>query len=149
MLWTIGSFLIFAAIGHVMGAVILYASHRWIFHGKLGKLPLLREFKRLHLRHHRYSYSEHKNEFLVVPLWAKTIILSLIALVALIQPGLSLGLFTFALLYSHRHYAIHNEDNYSHFHFHHHYHHKKPNVNYSGVYPILDNVFGTHESPPQ
>ena len=147
MIWSVVSFLFLALLGHVIGALFLYLGHRFVFHGSLGKLPILRHFKKLHLRHHRFSYSENRNEFLVIPIWGKTLILTSIGLVALVSPAVAFGLFTFALLYSHRHYAIHNEDNYSHFHFHHHHHHRKPKVNYSGVYPVIDRLFMTYEKP--
>jgi len=140
-------FLLLVVSGHVLGALILYLAHRFVFHGNLGKLPVLSHFKKLHLKHHRFSYSDNRNEFLIIPIWGKATILFSIGLVGLFSPGLALGLFTFTLLYSHRHYAIHNEDNSSHFHFHHHHHHRKPKVNFSGVYPVIDRLFGTYETP--
>jgi sterol desaturase/sphingolipid hydroxylase (fatty acid hydroxylase superfamily) len=137
-------FLFVAFIGHWFGAVVLYLSHRFIFHGKLGKLPVLKDFRRLHAKHHRHL---GENEHLFVPFWAKCAILSVIVAVAFVSPAFSAGLLSFSLLYSFRHFAIHNHDTTSRFHHHHHYHHVKANKNYSGVYPFLDKLFGTYEKP--
>tara|TARA_Y100000593_G_scaffold11444_2_gene20569 strand:- start:516 stop:944 length:429 start_codon:yes stop_codon:yes gene_type:complete len=136
--------LFFLALGHVSGAFILYLNHRFVFHGRLGKIFFLKPGRLLHARHHAHAYDRRRNNYIKAPLWGALAISSLILLSGLaIHWFFALGLLTFSMLYSRRHEAIHNRDNYSEFYHHHKIHHENPKVNFSGIYPTIDKIFGT------
>ena len=140
-------FFIVATAGHFVAALVLYLNHRFIFHGKLGSLPFLRNMRRLHTLHHRHTFDDEVNQFLKTPLWGK-LSLSLVFILSgfIISPAFGIGLFTFALAYAYRHRAAHNGD-VSRFALHHMGHHLKATVNFSGVYPLFDQIFFTYEDP--
>jgi sterol desaturase/sphingolipid hydroxylase (fatty acid hydroxylase superfamily) len=139
-------FLATAAIGHFVGALVLYLNHRFVFHGRLGKLPALKKMRRLHTLHHRHAFDDLANDYLVTPLWGQLSLSALFILSGIIvSPAFALGLFTFALVYAYRHRITHNGDQ-SRFALHHMHHHRKIDVNFAGVYPIFDRAFFTYES---
>ena len=111
--------LLFLLLGHVSGALILYLNHRFVFHGRLGKISFLRPGRLLHARHHAHAYDRRRNNYIKAPAWGLLAINSLILLSGLIIDWwFAIGLITFAVLYSRRHRAIHNEDVNSKFYFH-------------------------------
>ena len=93
------SFLLFILAGHFFGAYMFYFFHRYIFHGSLGKYPVLRKW-------------------------------------------------SFFALYTYRHMAAHkNADTRSGRH-HRDHHRGLPSANFSGAYPFIDKLFGTHSMVP-
>jgi len=135
------------ALGHILSALIIYLNHRFVFHGKLGKLPILKKTRHLHALHHAHAYDKERNNYFE-PLWVKMSFYGLLLLIgSFINWSFSLGLLSFGLLYAYRHKSIHNEDIGSYFSVHHRYHHTvNTKCNYSGVYPIIDHIFGTAAS---
>ena len=130
--------------GHMSGALALYLNHRFVFHGQLGKIKILRGFSRLHELHHKHAYSSDRNDYLKTPDWGKYSLSTLMFMAGVvINWWFAVGLFTFAILYSVRHFAIHNHDNFSNFFYHHEIHHQNIRYNFSGMYPFIDRVFGT------
>lgn len=138
--------LVLFLFGHIFSATAVYLNHRFVFHGRLGKLPLLKNLKSLHIKHHKHAYDEQRNQHFE-PLWITLSLFTLIIMIGIIfSYPFSLGMFSFALVYAYRHKRIHNEDKTSHFSLHHRHHHtKNPRKNFSGVYPVIDKVFGTYE----
>ena len=122
----------------------MYLNHRFVFHGKLGRLPLLKKTRKLHIKHHLHAYDYERN-YHFEPLWFKILFYCFFtALGFFVNWPFALGLLSFALVYSYRHRSIHNNDKTSHFSTHHYYHHKLDSrKNFSGVYPVMDYIFGT------
>jgi len=133
-------------IGHILAALIVYFNHRYVFHGRLGKLPVLRQIKLIHARHHAYAYTDDGNDYIITPLWAKTLIVSVVLAAGYVVGWeFAAGLGSFSVAYAYRHWRIHNQDQTSRFSLHHRIHHEvSPRKNFSGVYPIIDKVFGTN-----
>ena len=131
-------------LGHILSAFIVYLNHRFVFHGRLGRLPGFRATRRLHALHHTHAYDEERNNYFE-PLWVKVIFYGFLLLIgSLVNWSFSLGLLSFGLLYSYRHKSIHNGDTSSYFSVHHRHHHTvDTKCNYSGVYPVIDYIFGT------
>lgn len=132
-------------LGHLCGALGFYLNHRFIMHGKLGRLPLLKNVKRLHALHHAHPYDHLRNDHLIIPVWGKILMMGLIALLSVFSFPFAMGGLSFFIYYGYRHYNIHNHDHESHFYLHHHFHHSHDSLaNYSGVYPFVDKVFLTY-----
>ena len=139
------AFITCLAFGHLFAATVLYFNHRLVFHGALGKLPLLKSIRKLHLIHHRDAFGSNLEDSIKTPIWGKILLaLSFLSFEAMVAPGFGVGMLTFAGVYAYRHRASHNGDN-SHFSLHHLHHHRRANVNFAGVYPVFDKLFGTHE----
>jgi len=140
-------YLFYFVLGHILAAFAIYLNHRFVFHGKLGKLPFFKFTKRLHALHHAHAYTEDRNDYFE-PLWLKIVFLALLFVVGLvINASFALGLTSFIALYAFRHERIHNDDKTSRFSLHHRHHHTvNVKCNYSGVYPIIDYIFGTAAS---
>ena len=136
--------IMFITVGHFFGALLVYLNHRFIFHTKLGNLPLLKNLKKLHAMHHAHAYNEQRNKYILVPfMWIIAIFIKIILIGVLINIWFAIGIGTFSLLYSYRHYAIHNNDKSSRFFRHHKMHHINPKYNFSGIYPFIDFIFRT------
>ena len=52
-------FIFAVVVGHLTGALVLYLNHRFIFHGKLGRFPILRSMRKLHTLHHRHRVAHN------------------------------------------------------------------------------------------
>lgn len=129
--------------GHIFAALAVYFNHRFVFHGNLGKLPVLRRLKRLHSFHHAHAYDDKRNNFFE-PAWAIVLLSAVILAISILNLPLGLGIWSFGILYLIRHRAIHNKDFSSKFSIHHQLHHlKHPRKNFSGIYPFIDTIFGT------
>jgi len=135
-------------LGHIASSLLVYFNHRIIFHGKLGKLPVLRDLRKLHMEHHRHAYDDERNKHFE-PAWVTILLFSIMGAIGFfINTPFALGMVSFAALYAYRHKRIHNEDKDSVFSIHHRHHHKRnARKNFSGVYPIIDRIFGTYEQP--
>lgn len=143
VLFVIGAFV----LGHFIGAFGLYFTHRFVFHGKLGNTWPLKFLKKLHLMHHKHYNDEHKDDFILVPAWARLALTSaLLLFICLVSIPVGLGILSFAVLYMKRHWDIHHGDTESIFYHHHNLHHRQANVNHSGIYPFIDYIFGTGKS---
>jgi len=137
-------YLLVFLIGHYIAALGVYLNHRFLFHGRLGKLPILKYFKRLHANHHKHAYDSQRNDFFE-PWWVKAVFIAIILTSSMvIGIAFPLGVLSFGLIYAYRHKRIHNRDRTSHFALYHYYHHSVDlRTNYSGVYPFIDHLFGT------
>lgn len=135
-------------LGHIVSSLLVYFNHRIIFHGKLGKLPILRDLRKLHMEHHRHAYDDERNKHFE-PAWVTILLFAIMGAIGIfINTPFALGMVSFAALYAYRHKRIHNEDKDSVFSIHHRHHHKRnARKNFSGVYPAIDRVFGTYEKP--
>ena len=143
MMENIFAFIILFCLGHIISAIAVYLNHRFVFHGRIGRLPLIRKLRVLHLRHHIHAYDDERNDYFE-PLWVKVVFYILLLLVGFLNIAFAAGLLSFALLYSYRHKSIHNKDETSRFSVHHRHHHRfNCMANFSGVYPIIDHIFGT------
>lgn len=128
-----------------MGALLFYAFHRFIFHGPLGKFPVLRDWKAIHTQHH--ASPEDPGSFFF-PWWANAIIWIGTAALLAVVPAFSLGLFSFFGLYAYRHRKAHlgAETPWARHHRSHHY--RVTRANFSGSYPVIDKIFGTYKPVP-
>ena len=130
--------------GHYFGAIGLYLTHRFIFHGKVEKIKPLAKLKKLHTLHHKHFDDEKLYQYIYVPIWGRISLTAALAIVgALVNVPFAIGLGSFAFLYMKRHMDIHTIDKESRFHKHHNLHHKNARVNFSGIYPWIDSLFGT------
>jgi sterol desaturase/sphingolipid hydroxylase (fatty acid hydroxylase superfamily) len=136
--------LVLFLFGHALSSLLVYLNHRFVLHGKLGKLPLLKDFRQLHIAHHRHAYDDERNLHFE-PLWLTGSLFFIIGGIGVLVNGyLALGMASFAGLYAYRHKRIHNKDESSYFSKHHRYHHtRNGRVNFSGIYPWIDKLFGT------
>jgi sterol desaturase/sphingolipid hydroxylase (fatty acid hydroxylase superfamily) len=129
--------------GHCFGAFLFYFVHRFIFHGKLGSLPLLKRIKRIHTLHHARPQDLER---LFFPNWSKILIAAIMTLVGVVSIPFAFGVCSFFPVYAYRHWMAHQGSEAS-WAKHHMYHHKvNPKVNFGGIYPIVDNIFKTNIS---
>jgi len=137
-------FLIYFVVGYCGAALSWYLNHRFVFHGSLGRLPVLSSFRKFHTVHHRQAYTDIRNNHIFIPAWGH-LLLGLISLPVLYFSIFAwIGSVFFAFVYGIRHYEMHNGDTKS-FHGNHHFlhHTTHPKHNFSGVHPIIDSIFGT------
>lgn len=133
-----------SVVGFFVTSLMFYLNHRFVGHGPLGKWPLLRHIKRLHLIHHRNDYTENRNKYLILPLWSKVLFFISFGLISLISLSFAAGYISYVIYYSWMHYKIHNYDKSSACYKHHYIHHRKSiKHNFSGTMPLLDRLFGT------
>ena len=129
-------------IGYVTATLAWYANHRFIFHGPLGKLPILSKFSKMHKLHHAHAYDEHRNSFIMIPWWGHILLLIGSAPLAFVGLSCWLGAFCFTIHYGIKHSAMHNKLSNSLSFSHHEIHHKvAPLHNFSGIHPIVDSIF--------
>jgi sterol desaturase/sphingolipid hydroxylase (fatty acid hydroxylase superfamily) len=138
------SFILLFFLGHITGCLLFYFTHRFIFHGKLGTLPLLKRIRKIHTLHHA---KPHLLERAFFPLWAKVVISAIMVIVGIINLPLALGVCSFFPVYAYRHWMAHNgtEAYWAKHHMHHHL--KDPSSNFGGIYPIVDTIFRTNVNP--
>ena len=79
-----------AGAGHFAGALLFYSFHRFIFHGPLGKAPILRRWRAIHIQHHRSPLEPGAFFF---PWWANVAIWTLAAALVFVSPAFGLGMF--------------------------------------------------------
>lgn len=134
------------ATGYCLAAVCWYLNHRFVFHGTLGKLPLLKQFARTHSQHHQFAYKGDIDRYIFVPDWGHLLLFAISSPLLLISPMLWSGACAFACFYNMQHYAMHYGQRQSTRGSHHEFHHSvNPGVNFSGIHPIIDRVFGTFQ----
>ena len=131
-------------LGHCVAALAVYLNHRFVFHGELGRLPILRKARKLHILHHLHAYDDVRNDYFE-PVWVQLGFYFFVVLVGvLLSWTFAVGIVSFGFLYAYRHKNIHNKDKTSIFSVHHKYHHTvDPRCNFSGVYPSIDHMFKT------
>jgi hypothetical protein len=113
--------------------------HRFIFHGKLGRLPVLKYIRKIHTMHHARPSDLEKAFF---PNWVKVMIAAIMIAVVFISLPLAIGVCSFFPVYAHRHWTAHDgaKTNWAIHHMNHHL------VNSGGIYPVIDVIFGTNEA---
>jgi hypothetical protein len=132
-------------LGHFIAALLVYLNHRFIFHGKLGRLPLIKHYTKFHTMHHAHAYDSKMEDHILVPWWGQIIMtLAIMSTGFIFGIWFALGVLSFSFLYMYEHWAIHHWDKTSKASVHHRIHHlKHPFKNYSGIYPFIDDIFGT------
>jgi len=139
------SVLLLLIAGHLFGAYMFYFFHRYIFHGHLGRYPLLRQWREIHTNHHRRPKDPGTFFF---PWWANLTIWIFAGCLFLATPPFAIGMASFFVYYAYRHRAAHmGADTVSGRH-HRSHHHGKQTANFSGAYPFVDKLFGTYELVP-
>lgn len=143
-------FVLTAFLGHVLGALLLYANHRWILHGKLGATRYLRWAYRLHALHHKYAYPGNSSDskryhvfFSRTPAVVFVVLFLLVGIIFYYIPALGIGLSSAWIYYEFMHRAAHGFLRYSFIGKHHETHHLHPKTNFAGVYPWIDSIFKT------
>jgi sterol desaturase/sphingolipid hydroxylase (fatty acid hydroxylase superfamily) len=126
-----------------MGAFAIYFNHRFVLHGKLGKLPVLRKTMIMHGLHHAHSYTDDCLDYINIPVWGWITLLSLTGLLTYLSLPMGLGLLSCWVYYEIMHRYIHFQGKDGSFGVHHRLHHEKPNINFSGVHPWIDRIFNT------
>ncbi|MAG27757.1 hypothetical protein CMI47_19685 [Candidatus Pacearchaeota archaeon] len=122
---------------------MFYCMHRFIFHGKLGRLPILKRIRKIHTTHHAKPDDLEKAFF---PNWAKMMIAATMIAVGFISLPLAIGVCSFFPVYAYRHWTAHNGSNMP-WAIHHMNHHLvNPNKNFGGIYPVIDVIFRTNEA---
>lgn len=144
------SIILLLILGHFFAALFVYLNHRFVFHGKLGNLPLLKKFTTYHTLHHAHPIGKKCRQHIFVPLWAKILFILMYSLVGYVFSGwFALGMVSFSGYYSINHLKIHEKLLKTHSYYHHIDHHGRPDNNFSGMYPFIDQIFGSYiESRP-
>ena len=138
-------FVAWGMVGFFFTSLMFYLNHRFVGHGPLGKWPILRHMRRLHMKHHRHDYDEERNTHLTLPLWAKFLFLLTFFLLSLISLSFAVGYIVYVLYYGWLHHKMHNDDKTGYCSRHHYVHHRKSaKHNFSGTMPFIDKIFGTH-----
>ena len=136
-------------LGHFTAAFLVYLNHRFVFHGKLGKIGPLKHIRKYHSLHHAHAWGNKMYYYILVPWWARILFLGIYAAISLVSVAFAVGLATFSAYYAYNHYAIHKKSHRGHSFYHHSLHHSDAKVNFSGMYPFIDRLFSTYkESRP-
>ncbi len=135
--------------GFFFTSLMFYLNHRFVGHGKLGKLPLLKYIKKMHLIHHRNDYNEKRNNHLRLPTWSKALFFATYLLMCLISVPFASGYLLYVFYYEWLHFKMHNDDHTGWCSKHHFIHHRKSaRHNFSGTMPFIDKIFGTYYEKP-
>ena len=135
--------------GFFVTSLMFYLNHRFVGHGKLGKWPLLRYIRKMHMIHHRNDYNEKRNQHLLLPLGAKILFVLMFLLISLVSMPFAVGYILYSLYYEWLHYRMHNDDQSGMCSRHHFIHHRKSaRHNFSGTMPFIDRLFGTYYKKP-
>jgi len=138
-------FALLAVVGFFFTSLLFYLNHRFVGHGRLGKWPLLKYIRKMHMIHHRNDYNEKRNDHLLLPIGAKALFLLAFLLICLISFPFALGCLAYSLYYEWLHYRMHNDGQEGMCSKHHFIHHRKSaRHNFSGTMPFIDKIFGTH-----
>mgnify|MGYP001199319134 FL=1 len=138
-------FIILTVSGFFFTSLLFYLNHRFVGHGPLGKLPLLKYIRKMHMIHHRNDYNEKRNEHLLLPLSAKFLFLLAFLLICLISVPFAIGCLSYSIYYEWLHYKMHNDDQAGVCSRHHYIHHRESSKhNFSGTMPFIDKIFGTY-----
>lgn len=133
--------LVLGVFGHIFGAYMFYFFHRFIFHGPLGKHPILKQWKALHTRHHQRPSDPGAFFF---PWWVNLAVWTFAISLFFVSPSFSIGMISFFALYAYRHRRAHTGST-SKAAAHHMSHHNGIKTNFSGTYPFIDILHGTYE----
>ena len=132
-------------VGFFFTSLMFYLNHRFVGHGKLGKWPLLKYIRKMHLVHHRNDYNDKRNNYLRLPTWSKALFFITFLMISLISVPFAAGYLLYVFYYEWLHYRMHNDDQANGCSRHHFLHHRKSaRHNFSGTMPIIDKVFGTY-----
>ena len=138
-------FALLAVVGFFFTSLLFYLNHRFVGHGRLGKWPLLKYIRKMHMIHHRNDYNEKRNDHLLLPIGAKALFLLAFLLICLVSFPFALGCLAYSLYYEWLHYKMHNDSQEGMCSKHHFIHHRKSaRHNFSGTMPFIDKIFGTH-----
>lgn len=138
------SFVALLISGHTLGSLLIYANHRFILHGKLGKIGPLVRAKHLHALHHKHAYDNDYAYFSQTPKIAVVAVWMTVASVCLLSVPFGLGLASAYVFYEYAHEKIHTSWRSSKYGQHHETHHKFPKGNFAGVHPRIDYLFRTN-----
>lgn len=137
--------LILFVFGHLLMSLFFYCNHRFIFHGKLGKLPLLRSWRRVHTNHHRdYFGSDKKKAVGLLPIWGWGLFIAACFSFGFLNPWLAAGLFSYVITYEIAHSMAHLDPKRFRWTWMHHlHHHKNVKKNFASIYVFWDKMFRT------
>ena len=142
-------FILLLVLGFFFTSLMFYLNHRFVGHGKLGKWPLLKYIRKMHLIHHRNDYNSKRNNHLKLPLWSKILFFAIFLLISLISIPFALGYFIYVFYYEWLHYKMHNDSQTGWCSRHHFIHHRESaKHNFSGTMPFIDKLFGTYYKKP-
>ena len=138
-------FLFSTVLGFFFTSLLFYLNHRFVGHGKLGKWPLLKYIRKMHMIHHRNDYGEHRNDYLKLPTWSKLLFFLTFLMISLFSLSFACGCLLYVFYYEWLHYKMHNDDQTGWCSRHHFLHHRKSaRHNFSGTMPFIDKIFGTY-----
>ena len=131
--------------GFFFTSLMFYLNHRFVGHGPLGKWPLLKHIRKMHLIHHRNDYNEKRNDHLNLPLWSKVLFFIVFLIICLVSVPFASGYLLYVFYYEWLHHKMHNDDHTGWCSKHHFIHHRKSaRHNFSGTMPFIDKIFGTY-----
>lgn len=135
--------------GFFITSLMFYFNHRFVGHGSLGKWPILKHMRRLHLIHHRNDYNEKRNNHLHLPFWSKVIFFTIFLALSVVSLGFAVGYIFYVIYYEWLHFKMHNDNQEGICSRHHFIHHRKSaRHNFSGTMPFIDRIFGTYYKKP-
>ncbi len=138
-------FLFLFVLGFFFTSIMFYLNHRFVGHGKLGKLPLLKYIRKMHLIHHKNDYNEERNNHLRLPAWSKLLFFITFLMISTISLSFACGYLCYVFYYEWLHHKMHNDDHTGWCSKHHFIHHRKSaRHNFSGTMPFIDKIFGTY-----
>ena len=138
-------FIFLLVLGFFFTSLMFYLNHRFVGHGKLGKWPILKYIRRMHLVHHRNDYNDKRNDHLKLPIWSRILFFITFLMVSLISLPFACGYLLYVFYYEWLHYRMHNDDQTGTCSRHHFIHHRKSaRHNFSGTMPFIDKIFGTY-----
>ena len=139
--------ILYILAGHFFMALFLYLNHRFIFHGRLGTMKILKPWKKIHTMHHKNDYKENWKKFALIPWWGWICISAVCCVVGyLTNAFFGIGVFSYFISYEVVHYYLHKhplKGNISNFHYYH--HRKNPKKNFATFYLFIDKAFGTYK----
>jgi sterol desaturase/sphingolipid hydroxylase (fatty acid hydroxylase superfamily) len=131
--------------GFFVTSLMFYLNHRFVGHGKLGKWPILKYIRKMHLLHHRNDYNDKRNDYLRLPLWSKALFFAVYLILCFISVPFAFGYLMYVFYYEWLHFKMHNDDHTGWCSRHHFIHHRKSaRHNFSGTMPFIDRLFGTY-----
>ena len=91
-------FIFLLVLGFFFTSLMFYLNHRFVGHGKLGKWPLLKHIRKMHIIHHRNDYNEDRNNHLRLPTWSKALFFITFLMISLISVPFAAGYFALCIL---------------------------------------------------
>jgi len=135
-------------VGHLIAAVLFYLNHRYVFHGWLGNLKILKSWKKVHTMHHKNDYNSQWKKYALIPWWGwMGLSAACFAIGYFTHAFFGVGIFSYILSYEVTHYYLHKYPKKHYLNqFHHHHHRKDAKKNFATFWTIIDRIFRTHKN---